>query len=230
MNGGLEGFRANQDQQRQAHGQVPQGKCLSDLALGIISAVAMLPMRLNNTQPNAGFSSLRVRLVGVVFLAIAPALIVLYFTQSPWVGLVIGGLALGAAWFGGERFVLRQVRELVAAVRRVSEGDFSTRTGLAEEPGEIGELAHSFDDMAANLEQRVKERDLTEQRSLNRALQQTAVAALGQFALTSDDLSALWNQTVTLIAQMLEVEFCRVLELMPDGKSMLMRAGVGWKK
>jgi signal transduction histidine kinase/HAMP domain-containing protein/ActR/RegA family two-component response regulator len=187
-------------------------------------------MRSNDIQPKAGLSSLRVRLVGVVFVAIAPALIVLFFTQLPWVGFAIGLLALAAAWFGGERFVLRQLRELVAAVRRVGAGDFSARTGLAEEPGEIGELAQSFDNMAGNLEQRVKEREQTEQRSLDRSLQQTAVAALGQFALTSDDLTELWNQTVALIAQMLEVEFCRVLELMPDGKSMLMRAGVGWKK
>ena len=54
------------------------------------------------------FSSLRVRLVGTVFLAIAPAGVVLYFADKyytaahgsplPWTRLTLGLLALGAAW------------------------------------------------------------------------------------------------------------------------------------
>ena len=59
------------------------------------------------------FSSLRLRLVGAVFLAIAPAWVVMYFTHLHWTGFVVGLLALGAAWFGGERFILRQVRLLL---------------------------------------------------------------------------------------------------------------------
>jgi signal transduction histidine kinase/ActR/RegA family two-component response regulator len=84
--------------------------------------------------------------------------------------------------------------------------------------------------MAASLERRVQEHEQDQQRSLNRALQQTAVAALGQFALTSSDFNALLNQTATLVSQTLEVEFCRILELMPDGKALLLRAGTGWKR
>jgi HAMP domain-containing protein len=169
-------------------------------------------------------------LVGTVFLAIAPALVFLYLRHLTWIGFAVGVLALTVAWFGGERFVLRQLRVLVAAVKRLGSGELSTRTGLASEPGEIGELARTFDEMAAALEQRVKEQEQAEHRSLNRALQQTAVAALGQFALSSDDFSALLNQAVTLVSQTLEVEFCRILELLPEKNAMLFRAGTGWKK
>jgi methyl-accepting chemotaxis protein len=70
--------------------------------------------------------------VGTVFLAMAPALVFLYFRREPWTGFLIGFLALVAAWFGGERFVLRQLRTLVAATRRLGAGDLSARTGLAE--------------------------------------------------------------------------------------------------
>jgi signal transduction histidine kinase/ActR/RegA family two-component response regulator/HAMP domain-containing protein len=160
----------------------------------------------------------------------APALVFLYFKRLPWTGFAIGLLGLVAAWLGGERFVFRQLRSLVAAVQRLAAGELSARTGLAGEPGEIGQLARTFDDMAATLQQRVTEREQAEQRSLNRALQQTAVAALGQFALSSDDFSALLNQAVTLISQTLEVEFCRILELLPEKNAMLFRAGTGWKK
>ena len=66
------------------------------------------------------FSSLRFRLVGTVFLAVAPASVMMYFadkyytdhygTRLPWTEFAVGLLALAAAWFGGERFILRQVR------------------------------------------------------------------------------------------------------------------------
>src|SRR5436190_168744 len=128
------------------------------------------------------FSSLRIRLVGTVFLAIAPAWLLMYFfarkthTELPWPAFAVGFLALGAAWFGGERFILRQIRLLAQAAQRLREGDLASRTGLRREGGELGELARSFDSMAAKLEERVKEREQAEKRLLNRSFQQTVVS------------------------------------------------------
>ncbi len=185
------------------------------------------------------FSSLRFRLVGTVFLAVVPASVVMYFTDKyslvhyhehlPWTYFVVGLLALAAAWFGGERFILRQVRVLSKAVRQLGSGDMTSRAGLLREQGELGDLARSFDAMAASLESRVKERDAAEKTLLNRSFQQTVVAALGQFAMVSKDIPALLNQAVMLVAQTLEVEYCHVLELQPGGRSLLLRAGLGWK-
>src|ERR1041384_8139878 len=105
------------------------------------------------------FSSLRARLVGTVFLAVAPAWVLAYFvirktgaeSELPWMALAggIGLLALGAAWFGGEHFVLRQVRMLYQAARQLAAGDMTSRTGLSNEQGELGDLARTFDAMAA---------------------------------------------------------------------------------
>src|SRR5947209_2246381 len=61
------------------------------------------------------FSSLRARLVGTVFLAITPAALLLWAAHLPWSGFIVGLIALGAAWLGGERFILRQVRLLTQA-------------------------------------------------------------------------------------------------------------------
>ncbi len=63
-----------------------------------------------------------------------------------------------------------------------------------------------------------------------RAQQQAAVAELGQRALAGLDLSALMSQTVAMITEMLEVEYCKVLEMLPDGKAFLLRSGLGWKE
>lgn len=174
------------------------------------------------------FSSLRYRLVGTVFLAIAPAGIIMYFVDKyylakndahlPWAPIVIGLVALGAAWFGGERFILRQVRILSKAAQQFAVGDLTRRTGLSRERGELGELAQTFDGMAESLDQRIKERERAEKALLNRSFQQTVVAALGQFAIVSNDISALLNQVVMLVAQTLELEYCHVLRLQPGGQ------------
>jgi signal transduction histidine kinase/HAMP domain-containing protein len=152
-----------------------------------------------------------------------------YGIRLPWTEFVVGLLALAAAWFGGERFILRQVRMLSTAAKQLAAGDLTSRTGLSQEKGELGELARTFDAMAASLESRVKDRELTDKTLLNRSFQQTVVAALGQFAMVTKDISALLNQAVMLVAQTLEVEYCHVLELQPGGKFLLLRAGVGWR-
>lgn len=62
-----------------------------------------------------------------------------------------------------------------------------------------------------------------------RARQQAAVAKIGQIALGEHDLDVLMSRAVSLVAETLEVEMCQVLELLPGGEALLLRAGVGWK-
>ncbi|MGD0253627.1 MAG: ATP-binding protein [Verrucomicrobiota bacterium] len=192
------------------------------------------------------FSTVRMQLVASVFVAIAPALVLTYIVNQtwfwqfapgwmkeyaldvPWASFMVGLLALGAAWFGGEHFILRQVRALSNAAQRLARGDLTARTGLKDTESELGQLANVFDQMAESLQQRIKEREAAERTLLNRALQQTTVAALGQFALTNSDLMALLDQATILVGQTLEVEYCAVFESVTGGQ-LLMRAGAGWK-
>jgi signal transduction histidine kinase/ActR/RegA family two-component response regulator/HAMP domain-containing protein len=189
----------------------------------------LISFSLKNSNPKSGFR-LDVRLVGIVFLVVIPAALLLYLLKSPLAGIVVGLLALAAVWIGARLLVVRKISEVTVALKRLAAGDLTARTGLAERCDEIGELARSFDQMASTLSRRIEEREIQQHGSLNRALQQAAVAALGQFALTSSDFGALLNQAANLISQTLEVEFCRILELLPDGRSLLFRAGVGWRK
>ena len=62
-----------------------------------------------------------------------------------------------------------------------------------------------------------------------RALQQVALMELGQRALSGAELSHLMDQAVSVLTRTLDVEFARVLELGPDGRGFLVRAGVGWE-
>jgi signal transduction histidine kinase/ActR/RegA family two-component response regulator/HAMP domain-containing protein len=186
------------------------------------------------------------QLVGSVFVAIAPALVLTFIVNQtwfwqfapewmkqyalsvPWASFLVGLLALGAAWFGGEHFILRQVRALSNAAQRLARGDLTARTGLKDVKSELGQLGNVFDQMAEALQQRIKEREATAKTLLNRAFQQTTVAALGQFALVNSELTALLDQAVMLVAQTLEVEYCAVFES-AAGDQLLMPAGTGWK-
>lgn len=97
-------------------------------------------------------------------------------------------------------------------------------------PVKPGQLARTFDDMAGALQERIHKQELAEQALLNHAMQQTVVAALGQFAITSRDFGALLDQAIMFVTQTLEVEYCQVLELSSDKQTLLLRAGLGWKQ
>src|SRR5450755_2627350 len=142
------------------------------------------------------FSSVRMQLVASVFVAIAPALVLTYILNQdwfwkyspdwlkqnaagvPWASFLVGILALMAAWFGGEHFILRQVRALADAAQRLTKGDWNARPGLKKTEGELGHLAKTFDAMAESLQERGRERENAEKTLLNRAMQQSVVAGL----------------------------------------------------
>jgi PAS domain S-box-containing protein len=58
--------------------------------------------------------------------------------------------------------------------------------------------------------------------------QQTLSNKLSMDALSGVDLDTLFQSTTEAIAKALGVEYCKVLELEPDGKLLFLRAGVGW--
>ena len=75
---------------------------------------------------------------------------------------VVALLAMLAAWFGGDLFIMRQVKAMAQASRQLATGEMSARTGLNYGNGELGQLAKTFDEMASALEQRQMERERAE--------------------------------------------------------------------
>ncbi len=97
---------------------------------------------------------------------------------------IVGLLALMAAWFGADLFVLRRVNDLVSTSKRLSAGDLSARTGLAYGEGELSGLARTFDQMADSLEQREAERKQAE-REIQRHVQRITALRDINTAITS---------------------------------------------
>jgi signal transduction histidine kinase len=74
------------------------------------------------------------------------------------------------------------------------------------------------------------ERRKAENALRSRVRQQAVVAEFGRRALRSTDLSALMQEAVKLTAHVLGVRYCKILELLPDGEHLLLKAGVGWQE
>lgn len=70
----------------------------------------------------------------------------------------------------------------------------------------------------------------TEMSLQTHALQQAVVAELGQRALIPQpDAQNLLEEAITLMAQVLDVEFGRLLEISEDRKRLTYKAGIGWR-
>lgn len=99
-------------------------------------------------------------------------------------------LALGIAWFGSDRLVIRKMRQVVRAADRIRKGDLSARSGLEDSRDEVDHLAHAVDNMADAIQDRVAvlqqhDLEMRELRDMNDAL---------QVCMTYDEVFAVFRQ------------------------------------
>jgi diguanylate cyclase (GGDEF)-like protein/PAS domain S-box-containing protein len=76
-------------------------------------------------------------------------------------------------------------------------------------------------------------RDISEQRCMigqleARTRQQSTIAALGEYALQEKNLGVVMQRTVGEVARVLGAGFARVLERLPEGRALVLRAAHGW--
>jgi PAS domain S-box-containing protein len=76
----------------------------------------------------------------------------------------------------------------------------------------------------------LQERVAVEEQLRTQARQQAAIAQISQLALATDDLNSLLNAAADAIATTLTVDYCGILELLPNQSVLLLRAGVGWPR
>jgi signal transduction histidine kinase len=87
-------------------------------------------------------------------------------------------LVVGAAWGGARLFVLEPLNALLRAIRRFEVGDTGARVGGKAGSGELGYVAHAFDEMAAALEERESERDRSEMALRRHSARSEALATI----------------------------------------------------
>jgi PAS domain S-box-containing protein len=114
-----------------------------------------------------------------------------------------------------------QGRVVIATVRDVTEHK------RVEEA-----LRKSHEELETRVRERTSELAYATQTAVaafeNRARQQSAVAELSRRALEGRDLTSMLDDAVSVVTKILDVEFCKVLELVENALSL--RAGIGWKE
>ncbi|WP_435179181.1 PAS domain S-box protein [Halorussus sp. AFM4] len=98
-------------------------------------------------------------------------------------------------------------------------------------------LGVSFSEFVSDGERRftgivrdISERKRRESELRDRVAQQEALAAFSRRALGDESLTDLMDLAVELVADVLDNDYCKVLELRPERDDLLLRAGVGWRE
>ena len=103
---------------------------------------------------------------------------------------VIGLAALVSAWISAELMIVRRTQQVVDAALRMRAGDFSARVGLLGDSSEMGQLAQTFDSMAAALEERDAEnaRLIAQMQQLNTELESRVIKRTEQLQISNTKL------------------------------------------
>lgn len=132
-------------------------------------------------------------------------------------------LVLGVAWYLAGVLVLRPVRALMTATKRLGTGDLSARAELAYETGELGELAAAFNQMATSIGRHTTQ--IRESEIRFRKLAETAPAVI---LIYQGDKFVYANRAATLITgysqtELLSMNFWEVAH--PDERLLLWERG-----
>lgn len=142
-----------------------------------------------------------------------------FLQQSASISLVVLLAAILMALVASR--LSRPLRELTGAASAIARGE---RPAILHADGgyEVRELARAMRSMSAAVAQR--------EGALQRAAaQRAAVAELGRLALSGIELDELFAEAVTRVSDALGLELVKLLELEHHGRSLLLRAGVGWQ-
>ncbi|MEB3831081.1 PAS domain S-box protein [Phormidium sp. CCY1219] len=91
---------------------------------------------------------------------------------------------------------------------------------MLNEAGEIYQILAVTVDISESI---AKQQELAK-----RAKQQAAIAQLGQIALSTRNLDSLFDEMTAIVAENLDVEYAKILQLLPEENLLLLRSGVGW--
>ncbi|MBI5304967.1 MAG: PAS domain S-box protein [Chloroflexi bacterium] len=166
---------------------------------------------------------------GVAVLLVAIALVITNATAlrvaSPLLLFIVAATVV--AWFGGlGPGILATILAFAALAFFVFPPEFSF---AIQDPLDLQQLT-LFAVLALALSALIEIRLRRERVANERARLQTALAEIGQSALTTQDLAAFLYETTTHVCQALDLEYCALGEFAPELDALLFQAGAGWSQ
>jgi PAS domain S-box-containing protein len=122
---------------------------------------------------------------------------------------------------------LMALRQTLTLVTTIESAKISATAHAIELPGLVVSVLAFI--AVVFLGKIIGERHQANQALATRAHQQQELAELGRRALSDTSINELMNHTVSLVHETLQVDYVKILELLPGNKALLLRAGVGWR-
>jgi signal transduction histidine kinase len=115
---------------------------------------------------------------------------------------VLSAIILSLAWFGVDVFVLRQIRDIIAATNKVAAGNLGARTTLAYDSNELGQMARAFDNLASALEKRETEAVESAKQIQQQRQQQEALYDLNRRITSTLDVASVLTTLLDHISEL----------------------------
>jgi signal transduction histidine kinase/HAMP domain-containing protein len=113
---------------------------------------------------------------------------------------ILATIILGFTWFGTDALVLRRIRDIIAATRKIAAGDLRARTAFAYDASELGQMARAFDNLAETLEKRETEAAEAGRQIHQQQQQQEALYDLNRAVTSTLDVTSALNILLDHIA------------------------------
>jgi len=90
--------------------------------------------------------------------------------------------------------------------------------------------SHNLESTKAKLDKEIEEHKKAKEELGKFIERQSVLAELNQLMLYDADISMMMNFVVGMVGKALSVEYCEILELLPDSSKLVLRSGVGWNE
>jgi HD-GYP domain-containing protein (c-di-GMP phosphodiesterase class II) len=138
-------------------------------------------------------------------------------------------LALAVAGGVAELSIVRWVEVVLAAAKRLRAGDLNARTGVRYGVGELGQLAHAFDEMAESLQQREAERQRAEEQVQRQLQRLNALRKIDTAITASLDPHVTLNIILDQVTAQLGVDAADILLFNPHTQTLEFAVGRGFR-
>jgi len=115
---------------------------------------------------------------------------------------LVGLLVMSLTWFGSDTYFRRPLSRLVETANRLASGNLTARSGLPYS-GDIGSLAHSFDQMAGTLERNQATEHEAAAREAARLRRLKKLSELS--VMLAGDPATVFERIVSMIGELFEV-------------------------
>ncbi len=133
---------------------------------------------------------------------------------------ILSAIILGLTWYGTDVLVLRRIRDIIAATKKMAAGDLGARTTLSYDDNELGQMARAFDNLAKTLQKREAEAIESTKHIQQQRQQQEALYDLNRGITSTLDVASVLRTLLDHISTLFSSYSVTVSWINPQSKTL----------